>query len=171
MDHTSEKHKEFMEEICTATWRELYHFVYYKVQNREEAQDITQETYARAIAYLEKHRNTVLDYRNYLKTIAMNILRDQWRKKQRGERVDAEEVYSLEMGEGDFTDEVNERTVVEEALKQLTAKQQEVITLRIIKGYSAADTARIMGCKEGTVRVIQYRALQALSELLEEKEQ
>jgi RNA polymerase sigma-70 factor (ECF subfamily) len=127
--------------------------------------------YVRAIAYLEKHQNTVLDYRNYLKTIAMNIIRDQWRKKQRGERVDAEEVYSLEMGEGDFTDEVNERTVVEEAMKQLTTKQQEVITLRIIKGYSAADTARIMGCKEGTVRVIQYRALQALSEILKEKEQ
>ena len=76
---------------------------------------------------------------------------------------------SLETYRGDFTDEVNERTVGEEALKQLTPRQQEVVTLRIIKGYSAADTARIMGCREGTVRVIQYRALKALSELLKEK--
>ncbi len=171
MDHTSEKHKEFMEEICTATWKELYRFVYYKVQNREEAQDITQETYARAISYLEKHRDAVLNYGNYLKTIAMNIIRDQWRKKQKGRRADERELDTLEMAGGDFTDEVNERAVVAEAMKQLTAKQQEVITLRIIKGYSAADTAKIMGCREGTVRVMQYRALQALSELLMEKEQ
>ena len=71
-----------MEEICTATWKELYRFVYYRVQNREEAQDITQETYVRAISYLEKNRDAVLDYRNYLKAIAMNIIRDQWRRKQ-----------------------------------------------------------------------------------------
>ena len=171
MEHTSEKHKDFMEEICTATWKELYRFVYYRVQNREEAQDITQETYVRAISYLEKNRDTVLDHRNYLKAIAMNIIRDQWRRNQRGKIIEGEEMDSLETGAGDFTDEVNERTVVEEALKQLTPRQQEVVTLRIIKGYSAADTARIMGCREGTVRVIQYRALKALSELLKEKEQ
>ncbi len=169
MEHTSEKHKDFMEEICTATWKELYRFVYYRVQNREEAQDITQETYVRAISYLEKNRDAVLDYRNYLKAIAMNIIRDQWRRKQRSGMIEGEEMDSLETDRGDFTDEVNERTVVEEALKQLTPRQQEVVTLRIIKGYSAADTARIMGCREGTVRVIQYRALKALSELLKEK--
>ncbi|WP_243120828.1 hypothetical protein [Pelotomaculum sp. FP] len=36
-----------IEQICLATWEPLYRFIYFKVQNREEAEDITQETYVK----------------------------------------------------------------------------------------------------------------------------
>jgi RNA polymerase sigma-70 factor (ECF subfamily) len=168
MDNTSQGHSDFIETICAQTWKDLYRFIYYKVQNREEAQDITQETYVRAIAYLEKNRDQIINYRGYLRTIAINIIRDQWRRKRRwGNSINIEEVNPEKLQEEDFTETVNNQSVIAGALKQLTPEQQEVITLRIIKGYSAAETARIMGRKEGTIRVMQYRALQILSDLLE----
>lgn len=43
-----------IEEICANTWEPLYRFIYYRVQNREEAEDITQETYVKAISYCQK---------------------------------------------------------------------------------------------------------------------
>ncbi len=162
------EHKEFIEAICADTWKELYRFVYYKVQNREEAQDITQETYARAISYLEKHQNQVDDYGSYLRTISMNIIRDQWRaKKRRGSSINIEDADPEEFAVGDFTELVNERSLMEEALERLKPEQQRVIELRILKGYSVAETARILRRREGTVRVIQYRAVHALADILE----
>jgi RNA polymerase sigma-70 factor, ECF subfamily len=168
MEHKSKGDKEFIEAICAQTWKELYRFIYYKVQNREEAQDITQETYVRAISYLDKNRGHIQNYGGYLRTIAINIIRDQWRRKKRvGYSINIDDIDPETYKEEDFTDVVNDRSVVQEALKQLKPEQQEVITLRIIKGYSTAETAKIMGRKEGTIRVIQYRALRILSELLD----
>ena len=164
MDNTSKGQNDFIEAICAQTWKELYRFIYNKVQNREEAQDITQETYAKAIAYLEKNKDHISNYGSYLRMIAINIIRDQWRRKKRwGISINIEEVNPEHLKEEDFTDTVNSQSVIESALKQLTLEQQEVITLRIIKGYSVAETASIMGRKEGTIRVMQYRALQKLA--------
>ena len=44
-----------IENICVVTWEPLYRFIYYKVQNREEAEDITQETYVKTLTYLQKN--------------------------------------------------------------------------------------------------------------------
>lgn len=43
-----------IEKICDDTWKPLYQYIYYKVQNQEEAEDIVQETYVRAIPYIQK---------------------------------------------------------------------------------------------------------------------
>ncbi|MEN6463089.1 MAG: sigma factor, partial [Syntrophomonas sp.] len=70
----------FIEQICSATWEPLYRFIYFKVQNREEAEDITQETYVKTLTYLQDHKNPGENPLGFLKTVAMNILRDRWRQ-------------------------------------------------------------------------------------------
>ncbi len=86
------------EEICSGTWKEVYLFIYYKVGNREEAEDITQETYARALDFLQRESVIIDNYSNFLKTVAINILRDQWRQKQhRGTQLDIDEVNTEEL--------------------------------------------------------------------------
>ena len=156
----------FIEELCSSTWKEIYRFIYYKVGNRAEAEDITQETYMKALDYLK--REPVDNYCNFLKTVAMNILRDQWRKKQRvGIQLDFEELSTMDYKTEDFTEESIRREMIESALNHLNNDQKRVIELRILKGYSVAETARIIRKKETTVRVIQYRALQLLASVLE----
>lgn len=61
------KKRQQFERICIDTWKEIYRFIYYKVQNKEEAQDVTQETYARAFAYWCKTEIQIQDDTNYLK--------------------------------------------------------------------------------------------------------
>lgn len=163
-----QRRKDIIERLCTDTWKELYCFIYYKVQNREEAQDITQETYARAISYLMQNDVEVFENRNYLKAISMNIIRDRWRaKKRKGNTLNLEDINPEEFAIEDFTDSVNDRAEIEKAIKQLTEEQQTVITLRIIRGYSVSVTARLMHKKEGTIRVIQYRALKELAKIID----
>jgi RNA polymerase sigma-70 factor (ECF subfamily) len=164
----TQNNNEFIEKICADTWKELYRFIYYKVRNREEAQDITQETYTRAISYLSSNDVEISDNINYLKTISMNIIRDKWRvKSRRGEELNLEEINPEEIASEDFSEAVGNRTVITAAIKQLTQDQQTVITLRIIKGYSVTATAKLMNRKEGTIRVLQFRAIKELTKILD----
>ncbi len=159
-----------VDEICSGTWKEVYRFIYYRVGNREEAEDITQETYAKALEFLQKENVKIDNYSNFFKTVAINIIRDQWRqKKRRGVRIDMEDIKNMEvLATEDFTESSARREMVEAAMNSLNPEQRRVIELRIFKGYTSAETAKIIKKKEATVRVIQYRALKALAAVLKE---
>lgn len=156
-----------IEEICSETWESVYRFIYYKVQNRQEAEEITQETYARALTHLQKNETKIDKYTAYLKTVSLNVLRDKWRRnKRQGKLVDIEAVSPEEIAVDDITEASTQRELVQNALKYLKEEQRTVVELRIIKGYSAVETAKLMNKKEGTIRVLQYRALQNLAIIL-----
>lgn len=169
-DKTNKKKEEVsrrIEELCLTTWENVYRFIYYKVQNREEAEDITQEAYAKTIAYLKKDGVKPDKYISFLKTVAMNLLRDKWRKKKRqGVSVNLEGINPEETATPDYSEKALEKQLIENALKGLGEEQQKVVSLRIIKGYSVAETAKMMDKGEGAVRSLQYRAIQKLSEIL-----
>jgi len=159
-----------IEKLCLNTWEPIYRFIYYKVQNREEAEDITQETYVELLSTLSDLKLPVENIIGYLKVVALNILRDKWRKKKhRGIVLDLEEINPLHMADKDQQDQIAQRLLLEAALAKLKDDQRQVLELRIINGYSVADTAKIIGKSEGAVRTAQHRALQALAKLLEGK--
>ena len=70
-----------IEKICLDTWEPLYRFIYYKVQNREEAEDITQETYVKTLKYLQKNRTPIENFMAFMKTVSLNLIRDRWRQR------------------------------------------------------------------------------------------
>lgn len=159
-----------IEELCTLTWKSLYKFIYFKVQNREEAEDITQETYVKAITYLKKNNTKIDTHIAFLKTVALNILRDKWRKnKRQGMNVNLDFINPVEASIEDSTEISIQRILIEEALNQLKDEYSTVIQLRILKGHSVAEAAKIMNKKEATLRVIQYRALRSLADILKTK--
>lgn len=156
-------------QLCDSTWKPLYSYIYYKVQNREEAEDIIQETYIKAISYMQKNDINMDKCMAFLKTIALNVIRDRWRKNRReGIAVNLDDINPKETAIEDHTEDMGRREVIENALSLLSEEQRTVIDLRILKGYSVADTARIMNRKEGNVRVLQYRALQNLRKIFKD---
>lgn len=80
-----------------------------------------------------------------------------------------EDINPSKMASQDCQDTITERLQVEEALAQLKEEQRTILELRIIKGYSVADTAKLIGKSEGAVRTIQHRALRVLSKILTAK--
>ncbi len=160
-----------IEEICSATWEPLYRYVYFKVQNRQEAEDITQEAYVRVLSYSHKGASRPENFIAYLKTTALNVIRDRWRKdKRRGTEVDLETINPLEAAVEDLSEESSRRILIENSLKRLGQDQRRVIELRIIKGFSVAQTAGMMDKTASAIRVLQYRALQTLANILEEND-
>ena len=156
-----------VEQLCLNTWEPLYRFVYFKVQNREEAEDITQETYIKAISYMKKNNIKIDKFISFLKAVALNVLRDKWRKSKRQEMpINIEDINPVESSVDDQTELMGQREIIQNALMMLKEDQRTVVDLRILKGYSAADTAKKMDITEGNVRVLQYRALQNLTRIL-----
>ena len=88
-------------------------------------------------------------------------------EKALGIDVSLEAVNPKETAVDDDMEVYTQRAIVQEALNRLNEEQRTVIELRILKGYSTKETARIMEKKEGTIRVLQYRALKNLSAILE----
>lgn len=160
-----------IEQLCSSLWEPVYRFLYFKVQNREEAEDITQETFVKTLTYLQKHNIPQDNLLGFMKTVAQNIMRDRWRKKQRrGVMVDLDTVNIDAAAIMDEQTLITQRLQIESALAQLNRDQRTILNLRIIQGYSVADTAKLTGKTEAAVRTTQYRALQALGKLLDDRD-
>jgi RNA polymerase sigma-70 factor (ECF subfamily) len=159
-----------IEKICLATWEPLYRFIYYKVQNREEAEDITQETYVKTLNYVQKKNISPESFLGFMKKVSLNVIRDRWRQKKRGGvLVNFHEINPEETATMDQQNEIAQRILLESALARLSEEQRNILDLRIIKGYSAAETAKRVGKTEVAVRTAQYRALQALAQILDDE--
>ncbi|OPY59863.1 MAG: RNA polymerase sigma factor SigX [Pelotomaculum sp. PtaU1.Bin065] len=160
-----------IEQLCLTTWEPLYRYIYYKVQNREEAEDITQEAYVKTLMHLQEREVPQEKFLGFMKTVALNIFRDRLRQKKRwGIRVNIDEINPEETADADHQQTVNRRLQLENDLAKLSEDQRAVIDLRIIQGYSVADTAKRLGKTEAAVRTSQYRALQSLAQIVDSDE-
>jgi RNA polymerase sigma-70 factor, ECF subfamily len=63
-----------------------------------------------------------------------------------------------------------DRALLHELLDQLPDLQREVLCLRVAMGYSAEETARMIGSTPGAVRVTQHRAMQKLRALIAKRQ-
>jgi RNA polymerase sigma-70 factor (sigma-E family) len=65
-------------------------------------------------------------------------------------------------GRSDVAGETAQRDMVRRALAGLSRQQRAIVVLRYVEDLSVAETADLVGCSEGTVRVQASRALAAL---------
>lgn len=145
-----------------ATLPLIYQYIYRRVQNREEAEDIAQDTYVRALSRLPAPAE--LPTAGYLRTVALNLIRDRWRRRQvRGTPLPLTEAL---LADADDSDAALGKETMREALDALSPEYRQIIQLRLVEGYSRAETARLTGRSEDAVRGIQYRALQQLRKIL-----
>lgn len=148
---------------CDDTWPLVYRYVYRLVQNRQEAEDITQETYTRVLKKLASPDE--LPTNGYLMTVALNLIRDRWRRlKVRGTPVPLEDYM---FSSNSRTDMIDTQTLVQQLMEKLPEDYRTVLQLRIIQGYSRTETASRMGRTEDSIRGLQYRAVQTLKNLLD----
>lgn len=149
-------------------WPRIYRFFYYKVQNREEAEELTQETFGRVY---RKVKTRGLDEPQKLEAYtfiaARNLLTDLWRKRGRKfKSVSMEELHEKGWDLPQQPQEVEEKMVIQEAMSLLNPEHQKVLTLRIIEGWPVENVAKKMKKSPGAVRSLQFRAVQALKEIL-----
>jgi RNA polymerase sigma factor (sigma-70 family) len=137
----------------------LYRFIYAKVGNRAAAEDLTGEVFLKATRWLSEDRSAD-SIRSWLYTTARSAIADYWREQSRQPSVPIEDFDAVLFCGTDGPEEV--RRTRERALRILAAlpeREGQVLRLRFLHGYTAAEIGRALGLTPGNVRIVQLRAL------------
>lgn len=146
----------------------VYHYVYSKVGNHQEAEDLTSQVFLKAVRGLELKRDSH-SMRSWLMRVARTTIADHWRVHYRGAASSLDDL--LEAGwEGPVDEEVslvNSRAtnLVQDILAALSERDREVLTCRFLLNLSVRETAIRMGLTESNTKVLQYRALKRAARL------
>jgi RNA polymerase sigma-70 factor (ECF subfamily) len=153
----------------------VFRFVYFRVGNRQLAEDLTSDTFLRALKRIGSFTWQGRDLGAWLVTIARNLVADHFKSGRyrlevtTGDVLDADREYRGPEGspEAAVVDHITNVALLG-AVKQLNPEQQECIVLRFLQGFSVAETAQAMGRNDGAIKALQYRAVRALARLLPE---
>jgi RNA polymerase sigma-70 factor (ECF subfamily) len=158
----------------------IYRLVYRILQQREDAEDATQQTFLAMVEHIGEFREES-QISTWVQRIATNFALKLLRKRRTDKSValtdlGAEESYSSiphpefiapwSLTPDEILSRVEVRSQIEQALLELDDKYRLVFVLRDIEEFSVRQTAEFLGITEGTVKVRLLRARLALRERL-----
>lgn len=156
------------EEVYKTYYTPLFRYIYSRMKDRSEAEDITQNVFLKiwnAISNWDEAHTSPL---SFFFTVARNTLIDHFRKNSHKEIVSNEIIlkFAEENGSSDkeTTDsETKEKLLI--AIRQLSADQQEIITLFYTNDLSYKEISEIINKKEDAIRQIHSRAIKKLRQI------
>ena len=142
------------EEAFEDLYLRAYGVAYQLLGRRSEAEDVAQETLARAFVRWRKVRGYA---EAWVVRVAGNLAIDAWRRRQRGD-TDVTTEHRTASAPGP----TGQRVDLLRALDGLSRRQREVIVLRFLADLPEADVAKVLGCSVGSVKQHASRGLAAL---------
>lgn len=148
----------------------IYRYITLKIGNKVEAEDMTQQVFLKALRSISGYKWRNIPFSAWLFRIAHNQVVDYLRKKSKGVTMALDESIIISSGPDNNPQKIAEhRLNVEQltsATRQLTAAQQEVISLRFAGEMPIAQVAVTMDRSEGAVKALQHSAIVALRKIL-----
>jgi len=168
-------------ELLRRHQRGVLNYTYRMVQNRQIAEELTQEVFIALVRNAQRYQPTA-KFTTYLYTIASNIVSKEWMRRKRRPKLfslshwgrhDEDDADPLEHIGDDKADVLNAfqrgevSEAVNEALKELPDHQREAFVLRRFQDISYEEIAEITNAPIGTAKSRVVRAERALRPLLE----
>ena len=151
---------------------EIYRYIYFRVREEVEAEDLTEQVFIKAWVSLHKNfrRKTIENPRAWVYRIAHNLVIDHYRSSKNNFPLNEQTlVTNLNPNPEQAAVHQSEKDRLKVVLNGLEENLKQVILLRFVNQLSHAETAEIMGLKESHIRVLQHRALKKIRSLLEEE--
>ncbi|MCK5211353.1 RNA polymerase sigma factor [Candidatus Parcubacteria bacterium] len=171
--------KEAFTQAYDAYLDSIYRFIYFKVGSQEVAEDITSQVFLKTWDYIQN--NNLRDYKTLkalLYKVARNTVIDHYRKESRKAESsldtavgDIKDVNIADPGQ-DILTKISTKAdyeIVVLRMRDLKDEYREAIVLRYINELNIKEIAVVLDKSRGNVRVLIYRALQALKELVEDE--
>lgn len=146
----------------------IYRYIYSKVGNREEAEDLTSQIFIKAVRGVD-HERGQHSMQKWLFQVARTTIADYWRAHYRVPMSSLEEL--LDAGwEGPIEEEpipvsTTPTERVQRILRALPENYREVLTCRFLLNLTIKETSVRMGLTEANVKVLQFRALKRAADL------
>lgn len=151
-------------EIALDQLEHVYAFLYRRVGNRADAEDLTQEVALKAVPRLYPGAS-VASIRSYLFATARTELARFWAKRFGLPEEELREDLPEAEDAGSPREQASAAKLVSRILGQLPANYAQLLELRFLRGYSTREIARELGSTVGGVRIMQLRALRAAAQV------
>lgn len=148
----------------------VYRHIYYRVGNEADAEDLTQQVFLKAWRAMGRYKKTASPFIAWLMTISHNLVVDFYRTRKDKAYIEAEVLANHSTSSPEQAAEVSyKQQRLRRAILQLSADEQQVVTLRLMEGFQFAEIASLLKKREGNIRVILHRALLKLRNILEKE--
>jgi RNA polymerase sigma-70 factor, ECF subfamily len=147
----------------------IHRYLYFRLSSVSLADDLTSETFFRALRGIGSFRWQGKDFGAWLTTIARNLVTDHYRSSRSRLEVVADELpEQVEDAAGPEDGAVAALTseVLVAALHKLAPEQQDCLVMRFCQGLTIAETAAALGRSDGAVKQLQLRAIRNLAKHL-----
>jgi RNA polymerase sigma-70 factor (ECF subfamily) len=136
----------------------IYGYVRSIVHDPHEAEDVTQQVFAKLMHVIEKYEERDVPFFAWVLRVARNLAVDHLRRQR---AIPVEEVRMIDDGGTDVSD-AHRMSDLREALSELPRDQCEVLVLRHFAGLSPTDIATRTGRSEGSIHGLHHRGRRAL---------
>ena len=149
----------------------VYRFLFHRTRSQTLAEDLTSETFFRALRSMNNFRWQGKDFGAWLMTIARNLTTDHFKAGRTRLELTTEDMSPHDDATEGPEDAViagltNEALLT--ALTELPTEQRECLIMRFLQGLSIAETALALGRSDGAVKQLQLRGVRNLAKLLPE---
>jgi RNA polymerase sigma-70 factor, ECF subfamily len=151
---------------------QIFRFILVRVSHRPTAEDLTSLVFLKAWEKLGRYRRRNLMFRGWLFQVARNTVIDHYRVQKETQPLETVANTATDP-DADVSQQVEQRLRGEQLwtmMQELTDEQREVLVLKFGEGLSTGEVAEIMGKRQGAVRALQMRALQALETIVKSHE-
>jgi RNA polymerase sigma-70 factor, ECF subfamily len=149
----------------------VYRFLFYRTRSQTVAEDLTSETFFRALRNMQNFRWQGKDFGAWLMTIARNLATDHFKAGRTRLEMTTEDMSAHDDStEGPETAVLASLTneILLKALTELPAEQKDCLIMRFLQGMSIAETAEVLGRSEGAIKQLQLRGVRNLAKLMPE---
>ena len=160
LDQFAEKYQQFFPRV--------FAYVYGRIHNVHQTEDLVSEVFERAFLKMGSLRNDEA-FATWLFTIARNLVTSHARKRGRESVVDPDILKSVVATSMSVENEVlvrEEVAAVVECLKKFPQREQDIVSLKFDAELTNGQIAQVMGLSEANVRVILFRTLRKLREMM-----
>jgi len=143
----------------------IYNYIYYRIGNHHDAEDLTARTFFRALDHIDRYVDRGVPFSAWLYRIAHNLVANWHRDRSRHRLVSLDGLLRLSAPGSSPEQEVErneEQEALLEAIRRLPPDRQQLLILKFGERLSNAEIGRIMGRTEGAIKSLYHRTLIAL---------
>lgn len=161
-------------ELYVRFFDRVHRYLLIALKNPDDAQEVAQDVFARALAVLDRFDPARGEFRDWLFSMVRSVAIDHLRKGARTEEVELNALPSHAMPVADraasLIDRLDPGEGVRSLIDELPEAQRRVLALRFVFGMSTVEICDVLGSTPDAVRHVQHRALKALANAVERRE-
>ncbi len=143
----------------------IYNYIFYRVSDPSEAEDLTARTFFRALRKIDSYEERGLPFSAWLYRIAHNLVANWHRSNSRRKSVQLDELITAApsaANPGIIVEKQEMQSLLLDAIRDLPEDRQQLLILKFVDRLPNAQIGQIMGRSESSIKSLYHRTLRSL---------